>query len=125
MEDDIRGKLFPIMVLLTLVFLVTTVRSCGTIQKQKSLKEKEMSAKLDAEEELSEIKKSRDVQILVKDKELQDEKNSHEATRRILDQERLVNKELRSELDKITKVKEVLEEELKDVLVSSKSKNKK
>jgi hypothetical protein len=124
MEEDIRGKLFPILVLLTLVFLISTVKSCSHIQKQKNMKDKEMYARLEAEERLQDVKKSVEVKLMAKDKELQDEIISHEATKRILDQERSSNKDLKAELDKITKVKEVLEEELKDVLVGSKSKTK-
>jgi hypothetical protein len=125
MEDDIRSKLFPVMVLLTLVFLITTIKSCSNIQKQKSMKDKEMYARLEVEEKLQDVKKNWDVQLTAKDKELQDEKASNEATKKLLDQERSTNKDLKEELDKITKVKEALEEELKEVLVNSKSKNKK
>jgi hypothetical protein len=121
MSEDIRGKLFPILVLLALVFLITTIKSCGSIQKQKNMKDKEMYARLEAEEKLQDVKKGGDIQLLAKNKELQDEKASHEATKKLLDQERSVNKDLKEELDKITKVKEVLEDELKDVLAGSKS----
>lgn len=125
MEEDIRGKLFPILVLLSLVFLITMIKSCGSIQKQKNMKDKEMYARLEAEEKLQDVKKDWDLQLMAKDKELKDEKASHEADKKLLDQERSVNKDLKEELDKITKVKEVLEEELKDVLVNSKSRTKK
>ncbi|MBU0503384.1 MAG: hypothetical protein ABH882_03320 [Candidatus Omnitrophota bacterium] len=125
MEEDIRGKLFPILVLLTLIFFITTVKSCSGINKQKNMKDKEMYARLEAEEKLQDVKKGWDLQLIVKDKELKDEKSAHEATKNLLDQERLINKDLKEELDKVTKVKEVLEEELKDVLVNSKLKTKK
>lgn len=124
MEEDIRGKLFPILVLLTLVFLITTVKSCGVIQKQKNMKDKEMYARLEAEEKLQDVKKVWSIQIMAQDKELKDEKAGHEATKKLLEQERSANKDLKEELDKATKVKEALEEELKDVLVNSKSRTR-
>ncbi|MFH1397139.1 MAG: hypothetical protein ABIH27_01120 [Candidatus Omnitrophota bacterium] len=121
MEEDIRGKLFPILVLLTLVFLITTIKSCGNIQKQKNMKDKEMYARLEAEEKLQDEKKGRDFQLMAKDKELQNEKASHEATKKLLDQERLVSKDLKEGMVKVTQVKEALGEEFKDASVNSKS----
>ncbi len=125
MEEDIRGKFFPILVLLTLVFLITTIKSCGSIQKQKNMKDKEMFARLEVEEKLQDVRKGWDLQLMAKDKELQDEKASHEATKKLLDQERLVSKDLKEGLDKIIKIKEGLEGEIKDVSVNSKSITKK
>ena len=59
------------------------------------------------------------------EKELEDTKAENETTKKALLQEQLVSQSLKEELQKVTKLKETLEDDLKDALVKVKSKSAK
>lgn len=128
MEDNIKGKAFPLLLVLTIICLVATASSWLNLQKFKSLKTQEVEKRLDAEEKVSVLQRE---MILIQEKikgketEIEKEKAEHQKSKELLQQEQLANQGLKEDLVRITKVKEALEEELKDTLVAPKPKKTK
>ena len=128
MEEALRNRIVVILAILTGLFFLGTIKSCATSSRLKAARDKEMAQRLDLEEKTSKIfqdKAALEEKIKAQDKELQEEKASHQATTKALVQEQLVNQSLKEELTKVTKLKETLEADLKEALVSSKPKVKK
>lgn len=128
MMETFKNRLILILVIITVTSLIFGMGSCSEKRKLLGLRESEMSKRLDAEEKLSKFSQDKLVleeKIKAKEKELQDEKAAHGATKKALTQEQLVNQSLKEELDKVTKLKEALEEDLKEALVNSKAKQQK
>lgn len=117
MEENIKDRLIIILAILAVIFFVGSLRSCGTAKKLKTTlielnKEKSMS--WDAQQQINELKKgSASIQ-----KELEDTKAEIETTKKVLLQEQLVSQSLKEELEKVTKLKETLEDDLKEALVN-------
>lgn len=124
MEESIKNRVILILAILSAIFFVGTMHSCGTSAKLKNALtqlDKEKSVSWDAEQKMSELKE----QKAAADKQIDDAKGQADAAQKALLQEQLITKSLKEELDKITQLKEKLEEDLKEALVENKSKLKK
>ncbi len=125
MEDNIKNKIIIILALLAVIFLVVSFGSCNNFHKQKLSRNKEMAMRLDLEEKLSKLYQDknnleRDLKTISKD--FEGEQIAHDATKETLSQEQLANQNLKEELEKVTKLKEILEADLKEALVGNKTK---
>ncbi|PIP20581.1 MAG: hypothetical protein COX40_03935 [Candidatus Omnitrophica bacterium CG23_combo_of_CG06-09_8_20_14_all_40_11] len=121
MEENIKNRVILILAILTIIFLMGVIRSCDTAKKLKMTLielDKEKAVSWDSEQKMNELKKEKAALA----KELEDTKAENEATKKSLLQEQLVSQSLKDELQKVTKLKETLEGDLKDALVKEKAK---
>ncbi len=124
MEENIKNRVILILAILTIIFLMGAVRSCSTAKKLKMTLielDKEKAVSWDSQQQMNELKKGKAALA----KELEDLKSENEATKKSLLQEQLVSQSLKEELQKVTKLKETLEDDLKDALVKNKAKSAK
>lgn len=124
MEETLRNRLILISGILNILLLLVAVGSCNNAIQQKKLKEKEMYNRLTSEEKIDKYVRERAIleeKLKKTEDDLQEEKAAGEATRKALVQEQLVNQSLKSELEKINRLKEALEEDLKEALISGKA----
>ena len=124
MEENIKNRIILILSVLTIILFISTVSSCNNSLRQKTARDKEMSARLDSEEKANkvsqdQVKLSQKIKSLEKD--LEEEKAAHELTNKSLAQEQMVSQSLKEEVVKVTKLKEALEADLKEALVTAKS----
>ncbi|HNX80872.1 MAG TPA: hypothetical protein PKL77_01850 [Candidatus Omnitrophota bacterium] len=125
MEDSGSKKLIIVLSVATLFFMATTVASCMTGSKQKKSRDVEMAKRLDVEEKLSKISSDKSVideKISALTRELDAQKAAFEKMQKVLVQEQLVNKSLQEELDKVSKLKDTLEEKLNAALTGNSQK---
>lgn len=121
MEDAIKSRLILILGLACAMLLIINIGSCSNAYRQKSGRDKEMARRLELEEQLTKFQQERgkvDSVIKAKDTELAEAKASLETIKNSLVQEQLVNTSLKEELQRLTKLKEALEKDLKEALVS-------
>jgi len=124
MEENIKNRVILILAILTIIFFMGAIRSCSTAKKLKMTLielDKEKAVSWDSEQKMNELKKGKAALT----KELEDTKTENEATQKVLLQEQLVSQSLKEELQKVTKLKETLEDDLKDALVKNKAKSAK
>jgi len=127
MEENLKSRIILILGVLTVIFFVSTIASCSNAGRQRSLREKEMVTRLDTEEKMSKFaqeKQALEAKLNAATQSLEEEKAAQGATKKALLQEQLVNQSLKDELQKVSKLKEALEEDLKEAL-ASKAKAKK
>jgi chromosome segregation ATPase len=120
MEEIVKSRVILILGILTLIFFITTVSSCGSTYRNRLAYDKEMVKRMDLEEKLSKITQEKTKlsdQFNAAQKELQEEKANHQVSKKALVQEQLVNQSLKEDLTKVTKLKEALEEDLKEALI--------
>jgi septal ring factor EnvC (AmiA/AmiB activator) len=123
-DDILRKKLVLILGGFNILFLLIAIGQCNNAVVQKKLKEKEMFNRLTSEENMN---RSSNEKTVLGDKlkkieaELAEEKATLETTKKSLVQEQLVNQSLKNEIEKVSKLKEALEEDLKEALVKSKA----
>ncbi len=117
MEEAIRNRVILILSVFTAVLFFAAVGSCGSARRQKLARDKEIITRLDLEEKAGNLEN----QIANLTRQLQEEKAAHEVTRKALLEERLVSQAANEELQKVLKLKEALEEDLKEALVKGKS----
>jgi len=126
MEENIKNRIILILSVITAIFFIGTIGSCASAGRMKSARDKEMAGRLDFEEKTTKCAQERNAlqeRLKVATQALETEKTEHQATKKDLLQEQLVNDSLKDELLKLTKVKEKLEESLN--AASNKSKTKK
>lgn len=127
MEENIKGRAIIILSVLVVLLLALNIGSCASSLSQNSSRRKEMAQRIELEEKLSKFNQEKAViidKVKAKDRELDEEKALHEATKKALLQEQLVGQSLKEDLQKVTKVKEALEEELKGALAANKKAKK-
>ncbi|MCM8791537.1 MAG: hypothetical protein NC826_00050 [Candidatus Omnitrophica bacterium] len=126
-KEELKNRIILILSVLTLILFVTTINSCSESYKQRKQKEKELRQRIELEEKLNRLSDERNIWLSNLDKcqqELRQMNEKLQVTEKNLFQQELINKSLKEELDKITKLKETLEESLKEALVSKPDKKR-
>lgn len=127
MEEEIEKRIILILTILTVIFFLVAVRSCSDVQKYRKAKDKETAFRFEIEDKMNKfLQEKQGYEEKVKNAflALEEEKAAHQASKKALVQEQLVDQSLKEELEKVTKLKEALEEDLKEALTGSKSKTK-
>lgn len=128
MDEAIKNKVILVLAILSAIFFVGTIGSCSSAYRQKTSRDKEMAKRLDYEERLTKVMQEREsaqAKLKLQTQELEEEKALHQEDKKALLQEQLINQNIKEELNKVTKLKEALEEDLKDALVKNKDKSRK
>jgi len=120
-----KNKIVIILAVLAVVLFIFNIGSCVNAYSQNSSRKKEMFQRMELEEKSSKLAldnantagKLKELQ-----KQLDQEAAAGLAAKQALTQEQLVNSSLKEDLQKLTKAKEVLEEELKKQLANKKAK---
>ena len=127
MEESLKNRIILILSILTVILFIGLISSCNNTYRQKLARDKEMSSRLDMEEKMGKFSQEKSVieeKLKASQKELDEEKAAHQATGKALVQEQLVNISLKEELTKVTRLKEALEEDLKEALTVGKKSKK-
>lgn len=122
-DAALKDRLIIILAVLTAVFLFGTLSSCNGALRQKKARQKEMASRLALEESMSKFsqeKSTLEEKAKAKEKEAQELKDELEAVKKTLIQNQLVNQSLKEELQKESKLREVLEGNLKKAVAESK-----
>lgn len=128
MEESIKNRVILILIVINAIFFILAIGSCNDSRIQRKSKERERASRLDVEEKMTKStqeKTNLEESFKKCQQVLDEEKVQLETTKKALLQEQLVNKSLKEELEKITKLKEALEEDLKEALVDNAAKGKK
>ena len=119
MDQKLKDKVIISLSVLSVVLFISTVSSCNNSLRQKKARDKEMYSRIDFEEKASKVSQEQSKLVLeLKSirKELESEKASLEVAKKALVQEQMINQSLKEELQKVTKAKEALEDNLKEAL---------
>lgn len=122
-----KNRVLIILAAVTLVLFIFNIASCANVYKQDSLRKKEMLQRMEIEERMSKAAQDNAIsseKLKGIQKELDDEVAAHQVTKKALIQEQLIDKSLKEDLQKVTKVNEALEEELKKALTTNKKAKK-
>jgi predicted RNase H-like nuclease (RuvC/YqgF family) len=122
-EDILKSRLVLILILLNVIFLITSIGSCNYSYQMKKSRDSERETRFSSQENLERLsreKSSLEENLKKTMDELANEKAALETANRDLGQEQLINKSLKSELEKLNKLKQALEEDLKEALVTGK-----
>ncbi len=107
-----KDKIIVGLAAVTLLLFILNIGSCINAYNQNALRKKEMLQRMDLEEKSGRVIQERTglaQELEAKNKELAEEKANFEAAKKRLIQEQLVSESLKSELEKVTKLKEALE----------------
>jgi predicted RNase H-like nuclease (RuvC/YqgF family) len=121
MNEALKNRIVIILAILSVVFFFGTLSSCSSAIRQKAARDKEMVARLALEEKTSKYaqeKSALEEKARAKENQVQELKASLETAKKALVQDQLVSQSLKEELQKVTKLKETLEEELRQALVN-------
>lgn len=123
MKEIFKGKPVVVLSILSLVLFVFNIGSCASSYSQNAARRKEMAQRMDSEEKMVRTNQEKAAlleKFKAKDKELEEEKAAGQIAKKALVQEQLVCQNLKDELQKVTKLKEALEDDLKTALADNK-----
>lgn len=127
MDEAIKNRIILILSILSAILFISTLGSCNNAFRQKAARDKEMVTRLDLEEKMTKFSQEKiaaDDKIKAIQKQSEEEKAANEVAKKALMQEQLVNQSLKDELSKVTKLKDTLEEDLKEALTGKSTKSK-
>ena len=122
--DVLKNRIVIILGILNVIFLLVAVDSCTKSKKCIDVKRKEEIMRYDAEKELNKVtgdKLAAEDKVHKVEASLAQANSVLETAQKALLQEQLINKSLKSEIEKLSKLNNALEEDLKNALVSGKS----
>ena len=125
-REIFKDKKILTLVILVFVFFIIAVGSCSQSRRQKTIIKQEISKRMDLEVQIANFQnqeKGLKDNLLTSQQELNQIKQELEVTKKALSQEKLINSSLKKELDKVSKLKEALEEDFKQT--SSEETNRK
>jgi hypothetical protein len=124
MTEAFKNRIIIISGILSLIFCIVAVTSCNRAMRQDTRHRQEMLKRMNAEEALSNVGREKETAQKKLDasvKELTSAKQELEQTKRTLLQEQLISQSLKEDVLKLTKLKEKLEDDLKEALVAVRS----
>lgn len=127
MEESLKNRIILILGIFSVTLFVGLIGSCSSSYKLKTAKEKEMFSRLDLEEKIGKFsseKTALEEKLKGAQKQMEEDKAACDAVKKALVQEQLVNNSLKDELTKVAKLKEALEEDLKEALAAGKKPKK-
>lgn len=107
MDEAVKNRVILILIILNLIFFFWAIGANASSKKQNASLQKEMALRLGLEEEKENFSKS-----------IKQTQEQLDAAQKSLIQEQLANKALKEELEKVNKLKDTLEENLKNALVN-------
>lgn len=113
LDEQLKDRIMIALAILTAMCLVLAISSSMASQKSKRALQKEMILRLENEEKLTNLTpKMESIES-----QLKNSQTNIEGLNKQLEDQNLINKELRLELEKMTKLKQALENNLKEALV--------
>lgn len=111
-----KNKVVIILAVLVLILFIFNLGSCISAYSQNLGRKKEMFQRLDLEEKMAKVLQenaSLAANLKGLQKQLDEQTADYQAAKKALTQEQMITASLKEDLQKLTKAKEALEEELK------------
>lgn len=127
MKVMFKEKPVLMLAILSIVLFVFNIGSCVSSYSQNAARRKEMAQRLDSEEKMVKANQEKAAlleKLKAKDKELEEEKAAGQAAKKTLTQEQLVYQNLKDELQRVNKLNEALEDNLKEAIAANKKAKK-
>ncbi|MFH1414113.1 MAG: hypothetical protein ABIG56_04635 [Candidatus Omnitrophota bacterium] len=121
MEESLKNRMILILVILSSILSIGMISSCNNAYRQRAAREKEMAVRIDLEEKMNKfLQETNMLNVNLKrlEKELEVEQLARKQAEATLSKSQGVNTILQNEIKKEIKLKETLEEDLKDALVT-------
>jgi septal ring factor EnvC (AmiA/AmiB activator) len=127
MEEGLKSRIILILAIMCAIFFIGTFKSCIDVGRYRKAKDTETTKRFEIEERMAKYvqeKTMAEQKFKTAEKELEEAKDTLEQTKKDLTQAQLVNDSLKEELAKMAKLKEKLEDDLKEALISGKKSKK-
>ncbi|MFH1413302.1 MAG: hypothetical protein ABIG56_00430 [Candidatus Omnitrophota bacterium] len=121
MEESLKNRVILILVVLSVILSIGMIGSCNNAYRQRAAREKEMAVRIDLEERMNKfLQETNMLNVNLKrlEKELEVEQLARKQAEATLSKSQSVNTILQDEINREVKLKEALEEDLKDALVT-------
>jgi len=116
LNEALKNRIVIILAVLLTIFFFSSLSSCNSAMRIKASRDKEMANRIVLEERMSKFSQDRsslEEKAKAKEKEAEELKQALDTAHKSLVQEQLINQSLKEELQKITKLKDTLEADLK------------
>ncbi|MDD5060289.1 MAG: hypothetical protein PHY35_04120 [Candidatus Omnitrophica bacterium] len=116
LNEALKNRIVIILAVLLAIFFFSSLSSCNSAMRIKASRDKEMANRIVLEEKMSKFSQDRsslEEKAKAKEKEAEELKQALDTANKSLVQEQLINQSLKEELEKITKLRDTLETDLK------------
>ena len=119
MEEGLKNRLLLIVSILAIIFLISTIGASTNARRKTKDLENERTGRFELDEQMASFSKEKsDLEKKLKElaTALEQEKVTREAVEKSLVEEKLASQKFKEDLEKMTRLKETLEEDLKEAL---------
>lgn len=119
MEDIAKNRVIAILGILVVIFLLLFLGARGNLNRQKNYAGEKAARVMDLEDKIVQLEKEKfalSEELKNTQAQLGEEKEAHEADKKTLSQEQVAEQALKAELERVTRLKETLEKDLKEAL---------
>lgn len=120
MEEGLKNRIILVISIVCLIFFLWASGVSRELSREKRNLQQETGKRMELEEEslkFHQAKAAFDEKASQLNAQLEEEKAALEEAKKSLSQELLTNKTIKEELEKVTRLKETLEDDLKDALM--------
>lgn len=119
MEDIAKNRVIAILGILVVIFLLLFLGARGNLSRQRNFANERAARAMDLEDKIVQLEKEKSAlseELKNIQAQLAEEKGAHEAAKKTLSQEQVAESALKVELERVTRLKEALEKDLKEAL---------
>lgn len=119
MEDIAKNRVIAILGILVVIFLLLFLGARGNLSRQRNFANERAARAMDLEDKIVQLEKEKSAlseELKKTQAQLAEEKDTHEAAKKTLSQEQVAESALKVELERVTRLKETLEKDLKEAL---------
>ena len=119
MEDIAKNRVIAILGILVVIFLLLFLGARGNLSRQRNFANERAARAMDLEDKIVQLEKEKSAlseELKNTQAQLAEEKSAHEADKKTLSQEQVAESALKVELERVTRLKETLEKDLKEAL---------
>jgi uncharacterized protein YlxW (UPF0749 family) len=119
MEDIAKNRVIAILGILVVIFLLLFLGARGNLSRQRNFANERAARAMDLEDKIVQLEKEKSAlseELKNVQAQLAEEKEAHGAAKKTLSQEQVAESALKVELERVTRLKETLEKDLKEAL---------
>ncbi|TAN61015.1 hypothetical protein EPN16_04075 [bacterium] len=119
MEDIAKNRVIAILGILVVIFLLLFLGAKGNLSRQRNFANERAARAFELEDKIVQLEKEKSAiseELKNIQAQLAEEKGAHDAAKKTLSQEQVAESALKVELERVTRLKETLEKDLKEAL---------
>ena len=121
MEENLKNRIILILAVANIILFLGSLGSCNHASRQKAVRQRETITRFNLQEQMDKLMKEKaalESRLKLASQGLEEEKTAHELDKKTLQEKQIVIGVLEAEIERLGKLKDHLENDLKEALTA-------